>query len=101
MFTFIFPLLTDVLCRKKLEPQAEKNLSRVEYTTDVRDVHIPDGDSELAVTEAPPWADQYEISATEMSGQITSSHVRTGLTDALRGPARRRHLRRQTSSRAP
>ncbi|KAL1717715.1 beach-domain-containing protein, partial [Schizophyllum commune] len=53
--------------RKKLEPQAEKNLSRVEYTTDVRDVHIPDGDSELAVTEAPPWADQYEISATEMS----------------------------------
>lgn len=53
--------------RKKLEPQAEKNLSRVEYTTDVRDVHVTDGESELIVTEAPPWADQYEISATEMS----------------------------------
>ncbi|KAL1744917.1 beach-domain-containing protein [Schizophyllum fasciatum] len=56
--------------RKKLEPQAEKNLSRVEYTTDVRDVQIPDGASDLAITEAPPWADQYEMSATEMSDQL-------------------------------
>ncbi|TFK65264.1 beach-domain-containing protein [Pluteus cervinus] len=52
--------------RKKLEPENYKApSSRVDGTgQQIRDVHAPEADT-ASSTEVPPWAETYEISATE------------------------------------
>ncbi|KII85493.1 hypothetical protein PLICRDRAFT_44793 [Plicaturopsis crispa FD-325 SS-3] len=54
--------------RKKLEPQDEQNPdSRVDSNDHIRDVEPPDPETQsLFQAEIPPWAEAYEISATDV-----------------------------------
>ena len=68
------PLLTPRLTlrhfrRKKLEPQNEEPSSRVDGVEQIRDVKQPDPDAQSVFqVEVPPWAESYEISATDVDG---------------------------------
>lgn len=57
--------------RKKLEPQNDISPStRVDGLDEIiRDVHLPETETASVIhVEVPPWADSYEISATEVDG---------------------------------
>jgi len=56
--------------RKKLEPQNENSpSSRVDALDEVtRDVRPPEVETPGIQIEVPPWAESYEISATDMDG---------------------------------
>jgi hypothetical protein len=65
-------------CRKRLEPQNDKTTStRVDANEQHdRDVQAPAIDvTPVNQVEVPPWADSYEISASEMDGWLHISSV--------------------------
>jgi len=59
--------------RKKLEPQDEILInSRVDVFEEERPIE-PDTDSDSVVhVEQPPWAEAYEITTTEVEGELES-----------------------------
>ncbi|TFK36229.1 hypothetical protein BDQ12DRAFT_737089 [Crucibulum laeve] len=64
--------------RKKLEIQNEKSsISRVEaYGQHLRDIHLPDSDAQSIIhAEVPPWAESYEISATDMDDKQLADDI--------------------------
>lgn len=62
--------------RKKLEPQNENSpSSRVDALDEViRDVRPPETETTGIQIEIPPWAESYEISATDMDGKSYVIH---------------------------
>lgn len=54
----------------KLEYQTDNNpSSRVDNLCEItRDVQLPEVESASFIHEVPPWAESYEISATEVDG---------------------------------
>ncbi|KAF4607270.1 hypothetical protein EYR38_001331 [Pleurotus pulmonarius] len=63
--------------RKKMEPQDDKTWSsRLESYDHLRDVTMPESEtsSQLQV-EVPPWAESYEISATEMEDRQLAEDI--------------------------
>jgi len=70
------PLLIESY-RKKLEPQNDTSpSSRVDALEEaIRDVRLPEAETgSIIQVEVPPWADSYEISATEMEGVHLTAH---------------------------
>lgn len=56
---------------KKLEPQHEEPSSRVDAVEQIRDVDQPEADTQSVFqVEVPPWAESYEISATDVEGWL-------------------------------
>jgi hypothetical protein len=60
------------LFRKKLEYQTDNSpSSRVDSLGEMtRDVQPPEAESTSFMHEVPPWAESYEISATEVDGML-------------------------------
>jgi hypothetical protein len=58
--------------RKKLEYETDNNpSSRVDSLGEItRDVQPPEAESASVMYEVPPWAESYEVSATEIEGSI-------------------------------
>lgn len=58
--------------RKKLEPEVDKVPSSRAHvgTCNTRDVQAPRIEENQNTTEIPPWAESYEISSTEVDGEI-------------------------------
>ncbi|KAG6831011.1 hypothetical protein H0H92_013198 [Tricholoma furcatifolium] len=64
--------------RKKLEPQNEKAAnSRVDAIEEtIRDIEVPEVDAaSTQQVEVPPWADSYEISATEVDDRQLAEEI--------------------------
>ncbi|KAG6816009.1 hypothetical protein H0H87_009501 [Tephrocybe sp. NHM501043] len=64
--------------RKKLETQSEKTpSSRVDATDEnIRDIEVPDVDTTPGQqVEVPPWAESYEISATEIDDRQLAEEI--------------------------
>ncbi|KAG6916308.1 hypothetical protein DXG01_007465 [Tephrocybe rancida] len=63
--------------RKKLEPQSEKTPSSRVDTKDenIRDIEVPDVDISGPQVEVPPWAESYEISATEIDDRQLAEEI--------------------------
>ncbi|KAJ7639738.1 beach-domain-containing protein [Mycena polygramma] len=64
--------------RKKLEPMNDKSLAIRVDTSDqnIRSVQAPEADSqEVVQVEVPPWAESYEISATDMDDQQLAEEI--------------------------
>ncbi|KAJ7151346.1 beach-domain-containing protein [Mycena crocata] len=64
--------------RKKLEPMNDKSLAIRVDTSDqnIRNVEAPEADSQSIVqVEVPPWAESYEISATDMDDRQLAEEI--------------------------
>ncbi|KAJ7130393.1 beach-domain-containing protein [Mycena epipterygia] len=64
--------------RKKLEPMNDKSLAIRVDTSDqsIRNVEAPEADSQSVVqVEVPPWAESYEISATDMDDRQLAEEI--------------------------
>ncbi|KAJ7454045.1 beach-domain-containing protein [Mycena galericulata] len=64
--------------RKKLEPMNDKSLAIRVDTSDqnLRNVEAPEADSQSIVqVEVPPWAESYEISATDMDDRQLAEEI--------------------------
>ncbi|KAJ7143646.1 beach-domain-containing protein [Mycena filopes] len=64
--------------RKKLEPSNDKSLAIRVDTSDqsIRNVEAPEADSQSIVqVEVPPWAESYEISATDMEDRQLAEEI--------------------------
>ncbi|KAJ7700350.1 beach-domain-containing protein [Mycena rosella] len=64
--------------RKKLEPMNDKSLAIRVDTSDqnIRNVEAPEADSQSIVqVEVPPWAESYEISATDMDDRQLAEDI--------------------------
>lgn len=72
-----------------MEPRDEKaSTSRVESSEHNRNVEEPNADAQSTLNvEIPPWAETYEISATDMDGESRVIGVRNYFTQPSRGAA--------------
>ncbi|KAJ8689982.1 beige protein-like 1 [Pleurotus ostreatus] len=63
--------------RKKMEPQDDKTWSsRLESYDHLRDVTMPESETSSQIqVEVPPWAESYEISATEMEDRQLAEDI--------------------------
>ncbi|KAF7319608.1 hypothetical protein HMN09_00301200 [Mycena chlorophos] len=64
--------------RKRLEPMNDKSLAIRVDTSDqnIRNVEVPESDSQsITQVEVPPWAESYEISATDMDDRQLAEEI--------------------------
>lgn len=66
---FMALIFTYCCSRKRLEPQNEIPSSRMDSVERLRGVEQPEADVQSTFqVEVPPWAESYEISATDADG---------------------------------